>query len=118
MKKHFWQSRKFIYASGALVTAALTALLPQFVDMTPETAEAVQGLAIYAVIAGIALITGHTVTDVAAILAGAKANVPANVRDAVTELVDAVLTEDNTVSIAGTPLPETLNVEKREGPPQ
>jgi len=109
MKKHFWQSRKFIYASGALVTAALMSLLPQFVDMTPETAEAVQGLAIYAVIAGMALITGHTVTDVAAILAGAKANVPENIRDAVNELVDAVITEDGAVTFTGVPLQESAD---------
>ena len=108
MKKHFWQSRKFIYATSALVVAAVMALLPQFVSMTPEQADAVQGLVVYVVVFGVALITGHTITDVVAILAAANANMPQNVQTALHEFVDAVVESGGNVSFAGTPPPENI----------
>jgi len=112
MKKHFWQSRKFIYAASVVIVSAVMVLLPQFVDMSAETADAVRGLIVYVVIAGVALISGHTITDVAAILAGAKDAMPDNVHDALHEVVDAVVEDGGNVSFAGVPEPEHMDADK------
>lgn len=60
--KKILKSRKFIYASSSIVLATITNYIPGIDPSIP----------MYILAAGFALITGHTATDIAAIIKGAK----------------------------------------------
>lgn len=67
LKYTFFTSRKFIYAVGTLFAAAFVTALPSFVTLDPQSELMLKTVlpGIFAV--GVALITGHTLTDIAGI---------------------------------------------------
>lgn len=60
--KKILKSRKFIYAASSIVLAAVAKYIPGIDPSIP----------VYIMSAGLALITGHAATDIAAIIKGVK----------------------------------------------
>lgn len=67
--KHFWQSRKVIYAVATLVVAVVMAVLPKYVGLDQQTVDTLQNLLPGVVAVGVVLIAGHTLTDAVAVWA-------------------------------------------------
>lgn len=67
LKSSFFASRKFIYAVGTLFAAVIVTALPSFVTVDPQTEVLLKTLLPGIMAVGVALITGHTLTDVVGI---------------------------------------------------
>lgn len=65
--KPFWTSRKFIYALATLIAALIMAALPSLVILDALTEAMLSDLLPGVLAMGIALIAGHTITDITAI---------------------------------------------------
>jgi hypothetical protein len=82
----FWTSRKFSYAAATLLSAVILAALPSVIRLDAATEALLRDLLPGVLAVGIALITGHTITDVVAIWSARPADqTPA---DAAAALID------------------------------
>jgi hypothetical protein len=65
--KPFWKSKKFIYALATLIAALIVALLPSVTTLDAQTDAMLRDVLPGVLAMGIAVIAGHTLTDVTAI---------------------------------------------------
>lgn len=89
MDKPFWKSRKFGYAAGTLLASLLVALLSRAEGVSPDVQAALNQMLPTILVVGVLLITGHTITDVAAIWAEGVA--AKDLKDAVIDLIEVLL---------------------------
>lgn len=87
--KPFWKSRKFGYAVGTFLASLVLALLSSVEGVSPDVQAALAGMLPTALVMGVLLITGHTITDVVALWRDGVAG--KELKDAVVDLIDAIL---------------------------
>lgn len=66
-EKPFYKSKKFAYAVGTFLAALVVAVMPMIASLDAETLDMLETMLPVIFVIGALLITGHTVTDVAAV---------------------------------------------------
>ena len=87
--KPFWKSKKFIYALATLIAAIIVAVLPSVATLDAETDAMLKDVLPGVLAIGIALIAGHTITDVTAIWSNRPAYQP--LQPAAHDLINATV---------------------------
>lgn len=86
--KKFYQSKKFVYALATFLAALVVWLMPMIVDMQQEQIDMLNTMLPGVLAVGIALIAGHSATDIIAIWVNGVQAKP--VKEAVQDLVEAI----------------------------
>jgi hypothetical protein len=102
--KPFWKSRKFGYALGTLLASLAVTLLSSVEGIAPDVQAALAGFLPTILVMGVLLITGHTITDVVALWRDGVAG--KELKDAIIELIDAILEPDDEDIIEAAPVAE------------
>jgi hypothetical protein len=102
--KPFWKSRKFGYALGTLLASLAVALLSSIEGVSPDVQAALAQFLPTIMVMGVLLITGHTITDVVALWRDGVAG--KELKDAIIELIDAILEPDDEDIIEAAPVAE------------
>lgn len=112
--KPFWKSRKFIYAAGTFLAALVLTILPMVVELEQETLDLLDQMLPLVFVIGLALIGGHTATDLVAIWQ--EGVVGKELAQAAHDLIDALSDSDPVAArtikrahpvLARTPKPES-----------